>query len=305
MEQFKRILGRILYPGRGPSSRAFLAIVLAAAGIGVLTFIFMTGRDASVYASISYPFILYGMTVLVLGFPNIIKQTKAFISRNKYGNIYLNDDKLRAKISLYQGLFVNLLFVAFYVFTSWRYSSVWFGAVAGYYIVLSGIRFVLLRSVRKTRGQDDRNKRYIGELKTYRFCGYLMIALISVMSGMIIQMIWQNKGYVYSGITIFVSATYAFYQMIIAIMNMIKFRKMENPSLSAAKMIGFAGALMSMYALQTAMITQFGIGQETFKQIMNGVTGASVFLIVLLMAVYMVIRASKMLKKLAREQCSR
>ena len=95
-------------------------------------------------------------------------------------------------------------------FTSWRYSSPWFGAVAGYYIALSSIRFVLLRSVRKAGAQDNQNMRYHNELKTYRVCGYLMIVLISVTSGMIIQMIWQNKGYEYSGLTIFVSAIYSF-----------------------------------------------------------------------------------------------
>lgn len=57
-------------------------------------------------------------------------------------------------------------------------------------------------------------------------------------------------------------------------MNLVKFRKVGNPILSASKAISFAGALMSVLALQTAMISRFGEGDEYFRMKMNIITGS-------------------------------
>lgn len=291
MKRIKAVLLRFIYPG------ALWSVLIAAAGIGLLVFIFATGREKTVFGSVSYPITLYAVIVIVLGFPNIIAKTKALISKNKLGHVYVNDFMFRARISLYFGLAVDLLFVAFYAVTGWYYVSAWFGAVAGYYSILSVIRFILLRSVRKINKRKNRSASYAHELRIYRFCGCLMIALNLAMSGMIIQMVWQNKGYQYPGFVIYLSAIYAFYCMITAVINMVRFRKMDSPVLSAAKMLSFAGALMSMLALQTAMIFQFGKNQEDFRQIMNTVSGGAVFLTVFCMAVFMVVHANRELGK--------
>jgi hypothetical protein len=182
--------------------------------------------------------------------------------------------------------------VAFYAYTGLRYASYWFGAVAVYYIILSIMRFILLRNTRKPVSRKK-------ELHTYHFCGYLMFALNFGMAGMIFQMVWQNKGYEYPGLIIYASAMYAFYCMTMAIINLVSFRKMDSPVLSAAKMLGFAGALMSMLALQTAMISHFGGGDESLRRIMNTASGSAVFLIVLVMAIFMVVRSNRELKKIA------
>ena len=122
-----------------------------------------------------------------------------------------------------------------------------------------------------------------------------MLLLNSAMAGMGIQMIWQNKSYSYPGTMIFVSAMYTFYSFTIAIVNIIKFRRLNNPILSAAKMINFAGALMSVFALQTAMLVQFG-GADGYRYIMNCITGTGVCVTVLFMAVFMIIRAGRKIR---------
>lgn len=292
MKRVKHILLHLLRPG------AIWTVFLTMLATLLLTYIFVSGGQETLFAYISYAICTYALMVLMIGFPDIINKAKALISRNKYGARYISDSTLRARISLYQGLFVNLLFAAFYFLTSLLYASVWFGAVALYYIILSVIRFILLRSVRKTSSPKHQGKLFTYELRTYRFCGYLMFVLNIGMAGMIFQMIWQNKGYQYPGLIIYASAVYAFYCLITAIINMIKFRRMDNPVLSAAKMLGFAGALMSILALQTAMISQFAPGDNSFRQIMNTATGGGVCLIVFCMAIFMVVRANRELKKI-------
>lgn len=121
------------------------------------------------------------------------------------------------------------------------------------------------------------------------------------MGGMVFQMIWQNEGYEYPGYVIYLSAMYAFYSFISAVWNLVKYRKVGNPILSASKAISFAGALMSVLALQTAMITRFGEGDEKFRMEMNIITGAFVLGITLFMAVYLIVHGQKILNRLNRK----
>lgn len=59
-----------------------------------------------------------------------------------------------------------------------------------------------------------------------------------------------------------------------------------------------AAALVSMLALETAMLAQFG-GNDTARSrmVMTGCTGAGVCAIVLGIAVYMIVRSTKKLKQ--------
>ena len=64
--------------------------------------------------------------------------------------------------------------------------------------------------------------------------------------------------------------------------------------MSAAKVLNFVAALMSLLGLQTAMISQFSTGGESFRRIMNAVTGGSVWFSVILIAVTMLLHSRKM-----------
>ena len=51
---------------------------------------------------------------------------------------------------------------------------------------------------------------------------------------------------------------------------------------------------MSLLGLQTAMISQFSPGEESFRRTMNAVTGFGVWCSVILIAVTMLLRSRKM-----------
>lgn len=84
--------------------------------------------------------------------------------------------------------------------------------------------------------------------------------------------------------------------------NVVKFRKQNSPVLSAAKGINLASALVSMLALETAMLSQFGSEESpVFRRVMNSATGGAVCCVVLGMAVYMMVRATQNLKRLEQQ----
>lgn len=192
--------------------------------------------------------------------------------------------------------FINTAYAVFNFFAGWRNNSHWFMSVGGYYLLLCIIRFFLLK-VADSAGKKFANERMAFELKIYRLVGVIMFIVNIAMSVMAVQMIWQGGGTVHSDIMTIAMATFAFYYLTVAIINLQKYRKTTQPINSAAKMLNFACALMSIFTLQSAMISAFG-NDELFRQRMNIATGCAVFILVFGLAIYMICRANKLLKEI-------
>ncbi len=209
---------------------------------------------------------------------------------------YFGEVAFRTEASLYQGLFVNLAYASVKFFSGIWYRSVWFGALAGYYILLAVMRFILLHYV---RGRRQTGEKIIFEWNRYRLCGIILLLMNQTLAGIIILVVYQNSGFEYPGILIYIMALYTFYAAITAVMNVIKFRKYGSPVLSAAKAISLTAALVSVLSLETAMLTQFGAAEDAgFRRSMTGATGAGICIIVLGMAVYMIGHSTRQMRLL-------
>ena len=111
---------------------------------------------------------------------------------------------------------------------------------------------------------------------------------------MVYQVVNQDIKHRYPGILICLVATYTFCCLAIAIINVIKYNKMNSPVLSAIKTISLAKALLSIFALQTAMFVSFGGGESLHLQrIMNGVFGGCLCFAIFCFAVYMAVEVNK------------
>ena len=84
---------------------------------------------------------------------------------------------------------------------------------------------------------------------------------------------------------------------IFATQTTVKFRKLGSPILSAAKVLNFIAAMMSILGLQTAMIARFSENGESYRKMMNAITGGFVYGIVILIAVIMLLHSRKTRKK--------
>lgn len=89
----------------------------------------------------------------------------------------------------------------------------------------------------------------------------------------------------------------AFYTMVISVLNLVKFRKLGSPILSAAKVLNFIAAMMSILGLQTAMISRFSENGEAYRKMMNTITGGFVYGIVIVIAITMLLHSKKSQKK--------
>ena len=175
------------------------------------------------------------------------------------------------------------------------YQSAWFFSLALYYTILAVMRFLLVRFVNRTGIGKNRFK----ELRRSRLCGYILLTVDLFLSGAVLMIIYHNKGYQYNGILIYIMAAYTFYITVIAIINLVKYRRLGNPVMSMAKIINMAAALVSMLSLETAMFSEFGKDMSPENQrIMIMLTGAGVSVIIVTMSVYSIVKNSIEIKKI-------
>ena len=236
-----------------------------------------------------YGMSVYHLTIWVLPIPQLFQKAKAYIIKQlnctKFGRQYVRSLAFRGNVSLYSGMMVNFLYVVFRFFVGVRYASVWFITIAIYYLILGLIRLSLILSYN--------NRKVKTELHCYRRTGWLLFTLNIPLGGMILLMVLTGSGYSYPRYVIYLSALYAFYTVILSVINVVKFRKLGSPILSAAKILNFVVAIISLLGLQTAMISQFSSNTESSHKIMNAITGGGVWFAVILIAVYMLIHSRK------------
>ena len=169
--------------------------------------------------------------------------------------------------------------------------------------VIDGIRrkFMIDRPVKKLVLYVHRRpvgEDITSEFKRYRACGIILLLMNQALAGIVVCMVTENRGFSYPGLMIYVMAMYAFYITIVAAVNVVKFRRRGSPLLSAAKVISLTAALVSMLSLETAMLAQFGGEDVVFRRLMLGISGVAVCTIVLTMAIYMIARSTRQLKRL-------
>ncbi len=251
----------------------------------------------------------YAFTVLIIGFKNILDyiREKAFSSRlykraenNRITRRFLLDPEFRTAFSLYQGLAVNTAFAIFKGIMGIMYQSFWFGAISIYYFILGFIKLTLIHGRNKAKKYIDKNGAVI-EYKSCKLCGFLMLILNIGMAGMAVQMVRDNRYYEYPGLMIYISAAYAFYILTLSIVNLVKSGQLKSPIFSASKALNFTGALMSIYALQTALMARFGGEDAVFRQLINSITGGAICVIIFGIAVFMIIRSQVRLNNLKGE----
>lgn len=261
-------------------------MLLVAAATALLVYVFVSGVEDSPVAYISYALSAYALAAVVCRMPELIRKIKKLLHSNPHSKRYLTDSEHRARISLYTGLCIHLFYSVFKLVSGIYYSSVWFGSEAVYHMIISLMQFLMVRSEQKNLQNP------LKEWRVYRVCGVLMLILNLAISAFVVMTVFRNKGYVYSGLIIYATAAYTFYRLIIAFVQIGKFRKRSRPVLSASKFLNLSASLMSLFALQTAMLTQFG-GENIDPKMLNAFTGVFVCFSVIYIAVSMIIRSTK------------
>ena len=276
----------------------WLMVLLSIASAVLLTFVFVRGWEQQVIAYFVYVLAFYTLSVVtvfcVMVLPKQYGKIKKKILANPLGNRYATDKVFRTKVSLNLSLSINLLYVAVNVLSWYLYKSWWFVCLAVYYVIMSAMRFLLVRYVRV----NPIGANLYGELKRSIACSCIMLLLNFFLTGAVLMVVYQNKGFEYHGILIYVMAMYTFYMATHAIINLVKYRRFESPVMSTAKVISMAAALVSMLNLETAMFAEFGTDMAKKDQnLMIILTGAGISITVVTLSVLLIVKATKEIRR--------
>ncbi len=279
--KWKDVLWELLFP------KTIVIFLLVNLSVVLLLYAFLGEECPAAVEYGSYALSAYTLIVVCVRIPRIVKKIRYRVYANKYANILLTEEELRIRISLYGGLGVNICFALFKAVMGIMYQSNWLLAMAEYNMVLSVMRFILVYRDRNNKKEVTDYERRVWGLHSYKVCGWLMLLLNIAISIIVMIVVHEEQRISYPGFMIYAIAAFTFYYLTMAIINLVKYWRRDNPVFSAVKRIELAKALVSIYTLQVAMITQFGEADATIHKMANAATGGVVCVSIMVMAILM------------------
>ena len=166
------------------------------------------------------------------------------------------------KIAL-ASLVFNIAFATYHLVMGLVTSSWWLLTLGSYYLILSTVRFAVLRSKSK--------ERFIA-----KFTGWMLMLLSIPLVGTVILSVLRDRGHKLHMIVMIAMAAYAFTKITLAIIKFIKARRSKSAILLTLRNISLADAFVSIFALQRSMLVSFEGMSETEIVIMNASLGSLV-----------------------------
>ena len=289
---WKKIGRKLLFP---PIWLMLLLTVISAVS---LILVFVKGWQEQIIAYFVYVLAFYTLSVVtvfcVMVLPKQYRAIKKRIYDDPLGNRYMTDKVFRTKISLNLSLIISLLYVGLNLWSWYISRSWWFVILAVYYVIMAVMRFLLVRYVRI----NEIGRSLLKEWKRSRLCACILLLVNLSLSGAVLMILFQNRGYDYPGILIYVMAMYTFYSTTHAIVDIIKYRALGSPVMSTAKTVSLSAALVSMLNLETAMFAQFGKDMAQQDQnLMIILTGAGISTTVVTLSVILIVKATKAIRR--------
>lgn len=289
MDTIKKILKAIFFP--------HLAIVLLVDFLVVFYAVYASAilPIFSYIRIISYVILAYAIILTLCALPDIVIRITNKNIRRSYFKRLKSDTQFKINLALYGTLIYNSIYAAFQLFTGIYYNSVWYLSIAAYYTLLAIIRFSLLLYSRVNKAGNDIETEY----KRFRFCGILILAMQSSLSAITFYITLQNQELKHHGSTTVIFAIFTFASFTLAIINIIRFRKLKSPLFLAAKLISLVSAVVSILALETALMGRFGSQlSDEWRLIITGLTCLGVLVVTAFVGIFMTIRGSQKLKKI-------
>lgn len=302
---FRAIWKKIARPPTWAKVVTFLVTVFSAA---LSLSILLIDYEGSALAIVAYT--LFGVAGVSLSYsvylivPLIPKMKRGIIERmerHDFTYLLLRNFGFRTLIFAIGSFLMSLLFSAFNAYMGIANRSIWYGALAAFYIALAFLRGGVLLYHKNKLGNKKRkqNEEYL-KAKVYRNSGIITLLLNLALSSAIAQMIFSDAHFSYMGWTVFAYAAYAFYKITMSIISFVKAHMQTDLTVRAIRNINLVDALVSILALQTALFTTFG-SDEVGMSVLNTATGGVVSVLSIAIGVYMIVSANKKMREIQKE----
>lgn len=287
---WKKIGKALLYP-----HIAFPLILLPLSIAGMVWAMLKLG-DSHPITIVFYVLAFYDLTVWCVRTPKILRFFKTFKEENKYTGAWFGNHRLRMNVTLIGNVLWNGAYGALQLGLGIYHRSTWFCSLAAYYACLATMRFFLVRhTLHHEPGKEQKQ-----ELRYYRICGWILLLVNLALSGMMFDMIRENRVTPHHEITTITMAAYTFATLTMAIVNIFRYRKWGSPVISAARAVSLTAACVSMLGLENTMLATFNDGSMTaqIRQLFLAISGGGISVFIVVMAIYMMVNANRKLKYL-------
>ena len=224
---------------------------------------------------------------------------KYTFTRNLFGNYEYRSIFLSACAFL-----CNLGYTVFLASLAFFYDSVWYGALAVYYIMLAMSRGSIL--VQNNKHEKKYKYDYHGLQKakvgTYRYCGIMLLALTAALGVSVVELLINGVGPRTASGFIYVFAAVAVYKVINAIIQFVRSTKSTDLAVRSVWYINFSVTLVSVLTLQTVILSAYP--KVTNATLLNGLTGFVVCLITLALGTFMIVHSVQVKKRLLAREAS-
>ena len=291
---WKKIGKALLFPPMA------VVLILTPVSVAFLVYSMVFLGSQSPVSVASYVLAAYTLTVWCGKVPHLIRYFKTFRRENKYLKIWQENAWLRVNLPLYGTLIWNLAYAILQLGLGFYHATFWYFSMAGYYFCLAVMRFFLV----KYTSRHKPGEKMLEELVRSRACGIVFLVMNLALSLMIFFMVYWNKTFQHHEITTIAMATYTFITLTRAIINLVKYHKLGSPVYAATKAISLAAACVSMLTLETTMLTTFDDGTMDMqaRKIMLGASGGVISVFIIVMALYMIVRGTKEIKRLNKAE---
>ena len=278
-----------------------LTVIFIAAAM-LMLFVEYEGTALEIIAYTSYALaaigLAYSVYTIVIFAPSAKARIMNAINSNPLAKRLLDNWGYRTLITTVFTFAITLVNSIFNAYLGISEKSIWFGALAAYYIVLSLCRGGLLLHHRKKR---DTQRDILIKARNYKRCGVLLLILNAALSSAIGQMIFDDRSFEYKDWFIYAFAAYAFYKIFMSVRNVARARKQDDLTIQAIRNINLIDGAVSILALQTALLHTFGDGSVDIS-LFNTLTGIAVSGGAITVSIIMIVRGTKEEIKLKRQE---
>ena len=294
----KKIYDKLKSPNGLVLTLSYLGTVIF---IAVALTMLSVDYEGSALAAVAYTsyalaalFLAYTVYTLIVFAPSFKSRISDALNANEITRRLIHNWGARTVLGASITFIVGIAYSVFNGVLGIVHSSIWYGALAAYYIFLVLTRGRLLLGKRKTGTRNSE----LAAARDYRNSGILMLILNAALSSAIAQMIFDGRGFEYKDWIIYAFAAYAFYKISLAVYNVVKARRQEDMRIRAIREINLVDAAVSILALQTALLHTFATDGAVDISLFNTLTGSAVSLFAISLSIYMIIDGNRLLSSL-------
>lgn len=213
---------------------------------------------------------------------------------NKYIEKWKEDYEFKTVVSAGGSFLVTSAFALYNGYLGILYSSMWYGTICVYYLLLVILRGSIIIAGRKysmRKNWDDiRKKVYLAEAIVLLLLNLSLVIPISIM-------VLQQKPMNLTLIPAITMAAYTTYKIIMASINLKRRKQISDSLIRLLRTINFIDALVSILTLQNTLIMVNSKGEVNGMLPLTSITSGAIWLAILIICVSTLVQSIRSIKE--------